>query len=103
MFYNRIDGGIKKKIHLNAFYKSTRHSGVIDNKTSLMIHLASSLAVACIPCALHYLEQVDKVGLTDDEISAVKAIVMAVSSGRVMMQFDEVLSSEDSGCQRQRL
>ncbi len=35
-------------------------------------------------------------GLTDDEISAVKAIVMAVSSGRVMMQFNEELNNEDS-------
>jgi len=68
MFYDRIDGGIKKKIHLNAFYKSARHSGVIDNKTSLMIYLVSSLVVACIPCALYYLEQSDEVGLTDDEI-----------------------------------
>ena len=48
------------------------------------------------PCALHYLEQVDKVGLTDDEISAIKTIVMAVSSGRVMMQFNEELNNEDS-------
>ena len=88
----------KQKEAFDAFYKSARHSGVIDNKTSLMIHLASAMAVGCIPCARYYLEQVDEVGLTDDEISAIKAIVMAVSSGRVMMQFDEVLSSEDSGC-----
>jgi alkylhydroperoxidase/carboxymuconolactone decarboxylase family protein YurZ len=94
----------QQKEAFDAFYKSARYSGVIDNKTSLMIHLASSLAVACIPCASYYLEQVDEVGLTDDEISAIKTIVMAVSAGRVMMQFDEVLNSgaegylEDNGC-----
>jgi alkylhydroperoxidase/carboxymuconolactone decarboxylase family protein YurZ len=88
----------KQKESFDAFYKSARHSGVIDDKTSLMIHLASSLAVACIPCARYYLEQVDEVGLTDDEISAIKAIVMAVSSGRVMMQFDEVLNIQAGGC-----
>ena len=37
-------------------------------------------------------------GLSDDEISAIKAIVMAVSGGRIMMQFDEVLNSEQGGC-----
>jgi hypothetical protein len=46
-----------------------------------MIHLTSSMAVGCIPCARFY-----------------KAIVMAVSGGRIMMQFDEVLNSEIGGC-----
>jgi len=63
-----------------------------------MIHLASSLAVACITCASYYLEQVDEVGLTDDEISAIKTIVMAVSAGRVMMQFDEIFNNEAGWC-----
>ena len=88
----------KQKEAFDAFYKSARHSGVIDNKTSLMLHLASAMAVGCIPCARYYLEQVDDVGLSDDEISAIKAIVMAVSGGRIMMQFDEVLNSESGGC-----
>ena len=88
----------KQKEAFDAFYKSARHSGVIDNKTSLMLHLASAMAVGCIPCARYYLEQVDDVGLSDDEISAIKAIVMAVSGGRIMMQFDKVLNSESGGC-----
>ena len=88
----------RQKEAFDAFYKSARHSGVIDNKTSLMIHLASAMAVACIPCTRYYLEQSDDVGLTEDEIHAIKAIVMAVSGGRVMMQFDEVLNSEAGGC-----
>ena len=37
-------------------------------------------------------------GLSDDEINAIKAIVMAVTEGRIMMQFDEVLNSEPGGC-----
>jgi len=88
----------QQKETFDAFYKSARHSGVIDNKTSLMIHLASAMAVGCIPCARYYLEQVDEAGLSDDEINAIKAIVMAVSGGRIMMQFDEVLNSEAAGC-----
>ncbi len=88
----------KQKEAFDAFYKSAPYSGMINNKTSLMIHLASATAVGCIPCASYYLEQVDEAGVTDEEISAVKAIVMAVSAGRVMMQFDEVLNSEAGGC-----
>ena len=33
-----------------------------------------------------------------DWINAIKTIVMAVSIGRIMMQFDEVLNSEVGGC-----
>ena len=88
----------KQKEAFDAFYKTARNSDVIDNKTSLMIHLASAMAVGCIPCARYYLEQVDEAGLTNDEINAVKSIVMAVSAGRVKMQFDEVLNSEADGC-----
>jgi alkylhydroperoxidase/carboxymuconolactone decarboxylase family protein YurZ len=87
-----------QKEAFDTFYNSARHSGIIDNKTSLMIHLAAAMAVACIPCAKYYLEQVDDVGISDDEISAIKSIVMAVSAGRVKMQFDEVLDSEAGGC-----
>ncbi len=87
-----------QKEAFDTFYKSARQSGIIDNKTSLMIHLAAAMAVACIPCAKYYLEQVDDVGISDDEISAIKSIVMAVSAGRVKMQFDEVLDSEAGGC-----
>ncbi len=63
-----------------------------------MIHLPSAMAVGYIPCTHYYLEQVDEAGMTDDEISAIKTIVMAVSGGRIMMQFDEVLNSEAVDC-----
>ena len=51
-----------------------------------MIHLASAMAVACHPCMQYYLSQVDKAGITEEEIGVIQAIVMAVSGGRVMMQ-----------------
>lgn len=89
---------LDRKEALDAFYKSAPYSGVIDHKTSLLIHLASSMAVACVPCARYYLDQVDEVGITDDEISAVKTIVMAVSGRTVLMQFDDAWNSEADGC-----
>jgi len=68
------------------FYSSARNNTVLDEKTTVMIHLASAMAVACHPCMQYYLSQVDKVGITEEEVGVIQAIVMAVSAGRVMMQ-----------------
>ncbi len=38
----------------------------------------------------YYLGQQEKEGITDEEIGAVQALVMAVSAGRVKAQFQEV-------------
>ena len=32
-----------------AFYDSARHNQVLDERTTVMIHLASAMAVACYP------------------------------------------------------
>ena len=71
------------------FYSSARNNSVLDEKTTVMIHLASAMAVACHPCMQYYLSQVDKVGITDEEIGVIQAIVMAVSAGRVMTQVED--------------
>ncbi len=33
----------------NAFYHSARHNDVLDERTTLMLHLASAMAVGCYP------------------------------------------------------
>lgn len=33
----------------DAFYDSARHNGVLDERTTTMIHLASAMAVGCYP------------------------------------------------------
>lgn len=85
-----------------SFYNSARHSEVLDSKTSLMLHLAASMAVGCYPCMRHYLAQKKVEGLTDEEVQAIEAIVMAVSAGRVMMQHREACGgdadSDDCEC-----
>ncbi|PLX23720.1 MAG: carboxymuconolactone decarboxylase family protein [Marinilabiliales bacterium] len=92
----------KQKAAFNAFYQSARHNGVLDNKTSLLVHLGAAMAVGCYPCMRVYLDQADQVGLSDEEISAVEAIVMTVSAGKVREQFNEVLTGSgscvDDGC-----
>ena len=80
----------------NEFYNTARKNNTLDEKTTFLIHLAASMAVACYPCMKHYLSQVDDVGITKEEIGTVLSIVMAVSSGRVMMQFCEASGQESS-------
>jgi alkylhydroperoxidase/carboxymuconolactone decarboxylase family protein YurZ len=48
------------------------------------------MALGCSPCMEYYLGQVDKEGITPEEISAVQGVVMAVSAGKVNAQLREV-------------
>jgi len=32
-----------------AFYESARHNDVLDERTTLMLHIAASMAVGCYP------------------------------------------------------
>ncbi len=79
-----------------AFYDSARHNKVLDPKTTYLIHMAAAMAVACYPCMEYYLAQQEEEGVTDEEIGAVLAIVMAVSGGRVNAQLAEVKTRSKS-------
>jgi hypothetical protein len=39
----------KSKQAWSEFYDSARHNEILDPKTTLMLHLASAMAVACDP------------------------------------------------------
>jgi alkylhydroperoxidase/carboxymuconolactone decarboxylase family protein YurZ len=80
----------------NEFYSTARDNRTLDEKTTFLVHLAASMAVGCYPCMKHYVSQADDLGITKEEIGAVLSIVMAVSSGRVMMQFNEASGQEPS-------
>ncbi len=68
------------------FYYSARTNEILDPKTTYLLHLAAAMAVGCVPCMEYYLKQREKEGVTGEEIGAVQAVVMAVSSGRVNAQ-----------------
>ncbi len=72
------------------FYDTVRENGILDSKTTLLLHLGTAMAVGCSPCMEYYLGQVEKEGITQEEIGAVQAVVMAVSAGRVNAQLREV-------------
>ncbi len=39
----------KQKKAWNSFYSSARHNEILEPKTTLMLHLATALAVGCYP------------------------------------------------------
>lgn len=72
------------------FYDTVRQNEILEPKTTLLLHLAAAMALGCSPCMEYYLGQVEKEGITADEIGAVQAVVMAVSAGKVNAQLREV-------------
>ena len=80
----------KQKKTYTAFYDSTVENDILDEKTTIMIQLASSFAIPCYPWMEHFLGVAKEKGLSDDEIGAVQSIVMGVSAGRIRAQFREV-------------
>ena len=52
----------QQKNAFDEFYKSARYNGVLDNKTSFLVHLGAAMATGCYPCMRIYLNQVDQVG-----------------------------------------
>lgn len=77
------------KVTFEEFYDAVRHNEVLPAKTTYLLHLAAAMAVGCVPCMEYYLKQKEQEGASEEEISTVQAIVMAVSSGRVNAQFRE--------------
>ena len=72
------------------FYDTVRENTILEPKTTLLLHLGAAMAVGCSPCMEYYLGQVEKEGITPEEIGAVQAVVMAVSAGKVNAQLREV-------------
>lgn len=80
----------KQQKSFGEFYGTVRENTILDPKTTLLLHLASAMALGCSPCMEYYLGEVEKEGITTEEIGAVQAVVMAVSAGRVNAQLREV-------------
>ena len=72
------------------FYDTARSNNILEPKTTLLLHLGAAMALGCSPCMEYYLQQVEKEGITAEEIGAVQAVVMAVSAGRVNAQLRQV-------------
>ncbi len=80
----------QQKKTYNDFYNSARYNDILEAKTTLMIHMASAMALGCYPWMEHYLGVAKESGITNDEVGAVQSIVMAVAAGKVNAQHREV-------------
>ena len=80
----------KFKQKYDDFSKSVRGNDILDPKTTLLIYIASSMAVGCYNWLEHFLGVAREQGISDEELGVVEAIVMAVSGGRVRAQFQAV-------------
>ena len=76
----------KQKTAYEAFYDSARNNGILNPKTTLLIHLTSAMAFGCYTWIEHYLSVAKEEGISEEEIGAVQSIVMAVSAGRINAQ-----------------
>ena len=86
-----------QKKAFDEFYKSARQNEILDPKATVMVHMAAAMALGCYPCMKHYFAQAKEVALTDEELGAVQAIVMAVAAGKVHMQVQDVLAGGERG------
>lgn len=80
----------KQQKAFGEFYDTVRENTILEPKTTLLLHLATAMAIGCSPCMEYYLGQVEKEGITPEEIGAVQGVVMAVSAGKVNAQLREV-------------
>lgn len=86
----------KQKKAYKSFYDTARQNEFLDEKTTILIHLAAAFAIGCYPWMEHYLGVAKEKGIPEDQIGAAQAIVMAVCAGRINAQFREVRNKMNS-------
>ena len=80
-----------EKSAFDRFYRQALKNKVLDDKTTLLVHYATALAYGCRACIEHYIRMVKEgEGLTEEELGAVQAIVMAQVAGRIQARFKEM-------------
>ena len=62
----------------NESYKSVRYNKILEQKTTLMLHMATAMAIGCYPWMEHYLGVAKENGITDDEIGAIQAVISGI-------------------------
>ena len=78
------------------FHKAVVNNGIIDPKTTFMIQMGAAMAAGCYPCMEILTGTAGEKGVSDEELGAIQAIVMAVYAGTIFNQYREVCSKFDS-------
>ncbi len=70
----------------DSFYESTHTNEFLDERTELLVGLASAIAMNCTPCTKYYISKANSAGIEEGAISEVLAKVMAVAAGQKKLQ-----------------
>lgn len=74
----------------DAFYDSTHDNEFLDERTEILLGLASAMAMNCSPCAAYYLKQAKQSAIPKGYLSETIAKVMAVAAGQKRLQAEDV-------------
>jgi alkylhydroperoxidase/carboxymuconolactone decarboxylase family protein YurZ len=81
----------KQKETFGEFWKAIHFNELLDTKVTVMIQLATAMALGCYPGMRDLSEAAKKEGVTKEEIGAIRANVMAVSAAKVNRQYKDAL------------
>lgn len=74
------------------FYENAKYNDVIPAKYAHMIHTAVAMAIGCYPWMEVYFGVAEEMDITEEELAAVRAMVMAVTAGRIFFQSKTVVT-----------
>lgn len=72
------------------FHHAMVSNGIIDPKTTFMIQMGAAMIAGCYPCMEILAGMAKEKGVSEEELGAIQAIVMAVSAATVFNQFKDV-------------
>ena len=78
------------------FYENAKYNDLIPAKYAHMIHTAVAMAIGCSPWMEVYFGVAEEMDITEEELAAVRAMVMAVTAGRIFFQSKSVVEKMDA-------
>ena len=68
------------------FYENAKYNDLIPAKYAHLIHTAVAMSIGCLPWMEVYFSGAEEMDISEEEIAAVRAMVMAVSAGKVFYE-----------------
>lgn len=72
-------------------------AGALDAKTKQLIHLAVALALKCEPCVVQTLQELERLGVSRDEINETVQVAGSVGAGTILAMADRSQDAADAG------
>ena len=65
------------------FYENAKYNEIIPPKYAHLIHSAVAMAIGCYPWMEVYFGVAEEMDISEEELAAVRSMVMAVTAGRI--------------------